>query len=194
LRRKLGWKRGEQMCGRSLVRRAARFETRDDRGPGESGPPAGSGRFLGFEVDDMSPRARVATALTVLVPVVLSGLFLVTLVPDLWWVFTTYGWISLPAFGLLVRGIAGAHEGRVGSASVEVKEKELLRALREWGELTPSRAAIETSLSVAEADRMLRDLAEGGHLEVRVRGGALFYALWARTTALAADGEEKGEE
>jgi hypothetical protein len=185
------------MCGGSLVRRTARFEARDDGGPGESGTPMGSGRFLGFEVDDMSPRARVATALTVLVPVALSGLFLVAFVPGLWWVFTTYGWISLPAFGLLVRGVAGLHEGRTGSDSVEGKEKELLRALREWGELTPTRAAIETSLSVAEADRMLRALAEGGHLEVRVRGGALFYALWARPTALeavAVDGEEKGEK
>ena len=180
------------MCGRSIARRAGGFEVPDDRG--KSGPPVESGSFLGFEVDGMSPRARVATALTVLVPVALSGLFLVTFVPGLWWVFTTYGWISLPAFGLLVRGIAGLREGQTGSASVERKEKELLRAIREWGELTPTRAAMETSLSVAEADRMLRDLAEGGHLEVRVRGGALFYALWARPTALAADGEEKGEE
>lgn len=51
-------------------------------------------------------------------------------------------------------------------------------ALREHGELTPARAAMETSLTVAEADGMLKELAEGGHLEVRVRGGGLFYALW----------------
>jgi hypothetical protein len=37
---------------------------------------------------------------------------------------------------------------------------------------------VETSLSVREADEMLNELAEGGHLEVRVRGGALFYSLW----------------
>ncbi len=37
---------------------------------------------------------------------------------------------------------------------------------------------METSLTVAEADGMLKELAEGGHLEVRVRGGGLFYALW----------------
>ena len=29
-----------------------------------------------------------------------------------------------------------------------------------------------------EADRMLKELAEDGHLEVRVRGGALYYSLW----------------
>jgi hypothetical protein len=185
------------MGGRSLARSVAGFEVRSDLGSGEPGPSVGSGRFLGVEVDDMSPRARVAVALTVLVPVVLSGLFLVAFVPGLWWVFTTYGWISFPAFGLLVRGICGLREGLSGSASLEGKEKELLRAIREWGELTPTRAAMETSLSVAEADAMLRDLAEGGHLEVRVRGGALFYALWARPAALEAvtvDGEEKGEK
>jgi hypothetical protein len=31
---------------------------------------------------------------------------------------------------------------------------------------------------VDEADRRLRELAEAGHLEVRVRGGGIFYALW----------------
>ncbi len=53
-----------------------------------------------------------------------------------------------------------------------------MEALREHGELTPARAAMETSLTVAEADKMLKGLAEGGHLEVRVRGGGIFYALW----------------
>ncbi|CAN5799974.1 hypothetical protein BH23ACT11_BH23ACT11_19660 [soil metagenome] len=62
--------------------------------------------------------------------------------------------------------------------STETKERELLGALRDHGELTPAQAAMETTLSVAQADRILRELAEGGHLEVRVRGGGLFYASW----------------
>ena len=121
---------------------------------------------------------------------------MIAFVPGLWWVFTIYGWIAFPAFGLLIRGVAGLPESGAGSPLAESKEKELLGALWEQGELTPTRAAMETSLSVAEADGMLRDLAEGGHLEVRVRGGALFYALWARPAALetvAVDGEEKAE-
>ena len=61
------------MDGRSLVRGAAGFDVRDDLRPGKPGPPVESDRFLGVEVDDISPRARVAVALTVLVPVVLSG-------------------------------------------------------------------------------------------------------------------------
>ena len=39
-------------------------------------------------------------------------------------------------------------------------------------------AAAETGLSVDEADRRLGALAEDGHLEMRVRGGGIFYALW----------------
>ena len=67
--------------------------------------------------------------------------------------------------------------------SASDRERELLMALREHGEITPVRAATETSLTVAEADRMLKELAEGGHLEVRVRHGGLFYALWGKKGA-----------
>jgi hypothetical protein len=31
---------------------------------------------------------------------------------------------------------------------------------------------------VNEADKMLEELAAKGHLDVRVRGGGLFYGLW----------------
>jgi len=150
----------------------------------------GSPRFFGLDVEGMSPRARVATALTMLAPVILSGVLMVVLAPGLWWVFTTYGWVAFPAFWLLVRGVAELHEGRSTTPARESKEGELLGALRQWGELTPTRAATETSLSVAEADEMLRKLAEGGHLEVRVRGGAIFYALWTRSAALEAEDRE----
>ena len=39
-------------------------------------------------------------------------------------------------------------------------------------------AALETTLTVEEADRMLSDLAAKGHLEVRVERGRLLYSLW----------------
>ena len=54
----------------------------------------------------------------------------------------------------------------------------LVPALARHGELTPARAALETTLSVAEADRMLSGLAKDGHIEVRAREGRLGYALW----------------
>jgi predicted ArsR family transcriptional regulator len=59
-----------------------------------------------------------------------------------------------------------------------VKERELLEALQRKDELTPAQAAMETSLTVNEADEMLKDLAAKGHLDVRVRGGGLFYGFW----------------
>jgi DeoR/GlpR family transcriptional regulator of sugar metabolism len=62
--------------------------------------------------------------------------------------------------------------------SEEERERELLEAIRDSGEISAAAAAARTSLTVAEADRRLRELAENGHLEVRARGGAIFYALW----------------
>ena len=56
-------------------------------------------------------------------------------------------------------------------------ERRLLEAIDRHGEITPARAALETTLTVAEADRMLSELAKGGHLEVRVEGGKLLYGL-----------------
>ncbi len=37
---------------------------------------------------------------------------------------------------------------------------------------------MESPLTVEEADDMLKDLAAKGHLDVRVRGGGIFYGLW----------------
>ena len=126
----------------------------------------------------VSPKGQVLAAVAVLVPVALSGLALVALAPGLWWMFMTYFWVSFPALRLLTRGLTGL-SGRGGLPSAKDRgEREVLEALRERGELTPTRAAMETSLTVAGADRVLKGLAEAGHLEVRARGGALLYALW----------------
>lgn len=57
------------------------------------------------------------------------------------------------------------------------KEKELLRAIERHGEITAVRAALETRLSVEEADRMLGDLAARGHLRVHATDGRLAYTL-----------------
>lgn len=65
-------------------------------------------------------------------------------------------------------------------------ERELLQALMREGEISPARAAMETSLSVTEADAMLKELAETGHLEMRVRGGGLFHAFWGNTAPTVA--------
>ena len=49
-------------------------------------------------------------------------------------------------------------------------------------------AALETSLTVAEANRMLSDLANSGHVEVRAHEGRLGYALWERDRRELAEG------
>jgi capsular polysaccharide biosynthesis protein len=59
-----------------------------------------------------------------------------------------------------------------------IKEKELLRALGRRGKLTAVEAALATSLSVEEANRMLFDLAARGHLELTVEHGKLLYSFW----------------
>ncbi len=61
------------------------------------------------------------------------------------------------------------------------KERELLSAIRDsGGSITPAEAAMETSLTVREADGMLSELASSGHLAVESRNGTLFYALPGR--------------
>jgi hypothetical protein len=93
-----------------------------------------------------------------------------------WWVIPFF---LVPAIVLSVRGLAGLVEGRSGrSVDKDLKENELLKALARNGEITATRAALETSLSVSDADRMLSDLAKEGHVEVRAREGRLGYALW----------------
>ncbi len=155
------------MCGRRFVGHGAGFAPRKHHG-----------EFFGLDVGKMNPKAQIVAGLSVIAPVALSGFALVLLAPGTWWIFTTYFWISFPAFGLLARGLAGLSEARPERGAPESGERELLRALREYGEVSPALAAMETSLSVAEAEGMLRKLAEGGHLEVVARGGGLHYALW----------------
>ena len=62
-------------------------------------------------------------------------------------------------------------------SDTDEREKELLRALERHEEITAARAAMETSLSIAQAEEMLAKLASGGHVEVRARAGTLTYAL-----------------
>jgi hypothetical protein len=135
--------------------------------------------FFGLDVEKMSPRSQVVTSLAVLIPLAIAGVLVLTLAQGLWWLIFVFGWMIFPAFGLLVRGIAGLSEGSDEPAVADSSgERELLEALQRRGELTPTQAAMETSLTVDEADRMLEGLAAKGHLDVKVRGGGLFYGLW----------------
>ena len=161
------------MCGRSYARHGMGLKQR-----GSWGHPKRHGDFFGFDAEKMSPRARTVTALAVLVPVALSGMFLVVFVPQLWWIFTTYFWVAFPALGLLTSGVSDAGAQRPQRMSEAEQERELLEAIRDAGEISAASAAARTSLTVTEADRRLKELAGNGHIEVRARGGAIFYALW----------------
>ncbi len=88
-----------------------------------------------------------------------------------------------PALVLLALGISKLQEKRQRSISPKLgKERELLSAIRDNGSsITPTEAAMETSLTVREADGMLSELAGGGHLAVESRNGALFYSLPGRS-------------
>lgn len=149
--------------------------------------------FFGLDVRSMSPRAQVTTSLAVLIPVVVGVVVILMFAHWLWWLIFVFGWSVFPAFGLLVHGIAGLFEaGSTRSLMENEKERELLGALRRHGEITPTQAVLETSLTVVEAEAMLKELAKGGHLDVRVRGGGIFYALWDHEREEPRKLEERG--
>ena len=87
--------------------------------------------------------------------------------------------------GLLEAGPADRSVGSGDATSVppatprgeKGTERQLLEAIARHGKITPTRAALETTLTVVEADRMLGELAGGGHLSVGTEGGALVYSL-----------------
>ncbi len=92
--------------------------------------------------------------------------------------------LLLPAAWLLGRALQDATgRRRRALAPSSGKERELLAAIRDnGGAATAAEATMATSLGVKEAERMLSELAAGGHLRVEVEdtAGALSYALPAR--------------
>jgi hypothetical protein len=132
----------------------------------------------------MAPFGGPASPILVVVGLAVGGLFLLSIAgPFHFFPFVFFFWmipfVLVPVLGASVRGVADLLERRARRPVDEGhKERELLEALARHGEMTPARAALETSLSVSEADRMLSELARDGHIEVRAREGRLGYALW----------------
>lgn len=89
----------------------------------------------------------------------------------LWWLILIFGAVLPLAIGLGSR-ISGFPQAHASLDASNHGEKELLEALERRGELTPAQAAIETSLTTAEADRLLCELAAKGYLEVKVDANA----------------------
>ena len=96
---------------------------------------------------------------------------------------TSLWWLVL-IFGLLVPAISALHAywsaNRRARYAIRPQDKEgkLLGALGELGELTPTTAAMRTTLTVEEAAGMLERLARKGHLEARTQGAVVLYGLW----------------
>ena len=87
------------------------------------------------------------------------------------------------AAALLGKGVSELRGQRRALPTPVNRERELLSAIRDsGGSITPTEAALETSLTVREADQMLSELAASGHLTVESRHGALFYALPGRSS------------
>lgn len=108
-------------------------------------------------------------------------------------------WAALPALWVSVRGAAGLFDAGFRPREAEIpsedrKEKELLGTLERRGELSPARAAMETSLTVAEADRMLSEFARKGYVAASVSGGSLIYALWDGDRRMPRDGQPEKEK
>jgi uncharacterized membrane protein len=85
--------------------------------------------------------------------------------------------LMIPAVALIASALQEANKRRRAVQPPD-KERDLLSAIRDnGGAITPAEAAMETSLTVREADRMLSELAGGGHLSVESAGGTLRYSL-----------------
>lgn len=161
-----------------LERSEGRAVGRDDRKYGwEVGPKARAASSLALGTGTLLFLGMV----TLLLPVLL-GLDLAV-----WLMGLLCGLAATPAVGLVARGVDElvGSEQRPEPRSVEYTrrrsgkhtEQQLLEVIERHGEATPARIAMETSLTVAEADDKLRELAQGGHVEVRAHDGRLFYSL-----------------
>jgi ATP/maltotriose-dependent transcriptional regulator MalT len=78
------------------------------------------------------------------------------------------------------RAIATHEQYRRVVPGAREKEKELLRALEERGEITPAAAAMRTSLTIEEASKMLDKLVAKGHMQVLNQDGVLAYTLFGK--------------
>ena len=84
--------------------------------------------------------------------------------------------MSKPALG----GGSCSWGARSDASAAEAAGEKVLQEIRRYGETT---AALETSLSVEEADRMLSELTVRGHLEANLEHGKLVYALMGERRA-----------
>jgi ATP/maltotriose-dependent transcriptional regulator MalT len=95
---------------------------------------------------------------------------------SLWWLVLVFG-LLVPTISALQTHWSANRKARPAIRPQD-KEGELLGALGELGELTPTTAAMRTTLTVEEAAGMLEKLARKGHLQARTQGAVVLYGLW----------------
>lgn len=112
------------------------------------------------------------------------GTLCVFLVPltSLWWVVPVLG-AAVP----LALAASERHGFVPKKLDARFREQELLETLAERGELTPTAAAMRTSLTVDEAAKMMDELAGKGHLKLRTEDGIVTYSLPERDRFSAAE-------
>src|SRR5918997_685034 len=152
----------------------------NDSRPGEDNRLAKAVASQSTGVQGSSPKREMAfwsspqSALYVLV----LGAICILLAPltSFWWLALVCGTVVPIALALLERpGLTARRPDQRRD-----KERELLHVLAERGELTPTTAAMRTSLTVGEASKMLEELVRKGHLKLQVEDGIIAYALYER--------------
>jgi DNA-binding CsgD family transcriptional regulator len=108
--------------------------------------------------------------------VLVLGMLCVFLVPltGFWWIVPVLGAAVPLALATLLdrsRSVPKKLDAKKG------KEQELLEVLAERGKLTPTTAAMRTSLTVDEASKMLDEYAGKGHLKLQTEDGVMTYLL-----------------
>jgi DNA-binding CsgD family transcriptional regulator len=109
------------------------------------------------------------------------GVVCVLLAPitSLWWLVLLCV-AAVPIVLTIVPSLLDRPGRRSKGLDKKGKERELLGALAERGELTPATAAMWTSLTVEEASKMMDELAGKGYLKLQAGDGVMAYALRER--------------
>ena len=92
------------------------------------------------------------------------------------WPLFLFGISLLPLLGLSARRFF-RRDTKPAAPSLGSEKQLLLAILDAGGSMTPVEAALETSLTVDEAEELLTRFADRGHLVVQSRDGVLFYTL-----------------
>jgi DNA-binding NarL/FixJ family response regulator len=151
-----------------------RRESKRLDGFAEDGRPVGDGRGSSAGRGAASSWVNWQSALYLVV----VGMMCVFLVPltSLWWILPLVGAVVPIALALLDKPILASRK----QDDRKVKERELLQVLSEVDELTPTTAAMRTSLTLDETSKLLEELARKGHLTLHVEDGLMAYALHER--------------